>query len=241
MRLTFSASKLPLIAISLALSTAACGDKGDDAAPGPTEPTVETLFAFDMTTEGFTFQDYDPGEATDDMYDNLASTMDAAHARTPAEAASNAVISWDGETGSDGDPGRAKLAMNFSNWNQLADIQVNFTGDDIKEWLGKIVKAKVFYEGGFSSNPSCPAGSYIFVKTGASYVWAKGGDANLALGEWTTLTFNIDYPTQANTPYDPAQILSVGIQFYSGGGSCAELPTAATVYVDTFTVEDAED
>lgn len=241
MRLTFSASKLPLIAITLALSATACGDKGgDDDAPAPTEP----LFAFDMTTEGFTFQDYDPGGVEDDMYDNLSSTMDAGHPRTAAEAASNAVISWDGGPGSDGDAGRAKLAMNFSNWNQLADIQVNFSGDDIKEWLGKVVKAKVMLEMGFSTNPSCPAGSYLFIKTGADYVWAKGGDSPIdqtGKDQWQTLTFNVDYPTQSNDPYDPAEVRSVGIQFYSGGGGgCTELPTEVTAYVDTFTVEDAE-
>jgi len=229
MRLTFSASKLPLIAITLALSAAACGDKGgDDDAPAPTGPTVETLFAFDTTVEGFTFQTYEPG---DPMYHNI-------YFDDPA----NAVISWDGGAGSDSEAGRAKLVMNFSNWNQLADIQLNFSGDSIKEWLGKMVKAKVMLESGFSTNPSCPGGGYLFVKTGADYVWARGGTINLeqtGLGQLQTMAFDIDIPSEANSPYDPAQVLAVGIQFYSSGGAgCSELPAPVTAYVDTFTVED---
>jgi len=229
MRLTFSASSLPLIAV-LALFTAACGDKGgdDDAAPGPTGP--ETLHAFDMNVEGFKFETYEPG---DPMYHNI-------YFDDPA----NAVLSWDGEAGSDGEAGRLKLAMNFSNWNQLADIQLNLSGDDIIDGLGKIMRAKVMLESGFSTNPSCPGGSYLFLKTGAEYVWARGETINLeqtGLGVWNTVTFQIDSPSQSNSPYDPAQILALGLQFYSSGGSgCSELPAAVTAYVDTITIEDAE-
>src|SRR5688572_30448444 len=132
------ASNLPHLAAILSLGlTAACGDKGGDdpgAGGGGNMPTVETVFAFDSGVEGFKFEAYDPGEAADTTYDNIASTTDAAHARTAAEAAMNAKISYDAGNGPDGKPGRAKLEMNFTNWNQLADIQVNFSGENIKDW-----------------------------------------------------------------------------------------------------------
>lgn len=239
------ASHLPHLAALLSLGlTTACGDKGgDDGGTGGTGPMVETVFAFDSGVEGFKFEAYDPGEAADPTYDNIASTMDAAHARTAAEAAMNAVITNDMGEGPDGEAGRLKLAMNFSNWNQLADIQVNFSGDSVKDWLGKKLRAQVMLEAGFSPNPSCPGGTYLFVKTGAEYVWAKGQDTNLdatTAGTWQSVVFNIDLPSQSNSPYDPASIVSVGLQFYSNSGSgCPELPEPAVVYVDDFTVEDA--
>src|SRR5687768_2312886 len=129
------ASKLPLFASALlALAASACGDKGgDDEAPN-TATGPETLFAFDSGTEGFTFQDYTPG---DTMYTNIFDVDPA-----------NATLTWDNGDGSDGEPGRAKLIMNFSDWNQLADIQLNFMGEDIKDWSGKIIKTKVMVEQG---------------------------------------------------------------------------------------------
>jgi hypothetical protein len=155
----------------------------------------------------------------------------------------NARISYDAGNGPDGKPGRAKLEMAFSNWNQLADIQVNFMGENIKDWAGKKLEASVMLERGFSPNASCPGGSYSFVKTGAEYVWARGQEVNLdatTAGTWQVVPFNIDVPSQANSPYDPVSIVSVGLQFYSNSVSgCSELPEPAVVYVDNFTVEDA--
>lgn len=226
------ASNLPHLAAILSLGlTTACGDKGGDdgGTGGGGSNAVETVFAFDSGVEGFKFEDYTPGDVT---YTNI---FDVAPA--------NATIAPDAGNGPDGKPGRAKLSMNFTNWNQLADIQVNFMGDQIKDWAGKRLKAGVMLESGFSANPSCPGGTYLFVKTGADYVWARGGEVNMdqaTLNQWQNVTFVIDVPTQQNSPYDPLQIVSVGLQFYSnGGGGCSELPTPATVYVDHFTVEDA--
>lgn len=238
-------STLPHLAAVLSLGlTTACGDKGDGG--DPTEPgeTAETVFSFDSGTEGFKFEAYDPGDASDTTYDNIASTTDAAHPRTAAEAAANAKIEYDAGNGPDGKPGRLKLSMNFTDWNQLADIQINFMGDEIKDWAGKKLTAKVMLESGFSPNPSCPGGTYLFVKTGAEWVWAKGNqDGSLTAttaNQWQTVPFIIDLPGQNNPGYDPVQIRAVGLQFYSNGGSgCEELPEPVVAYVDEFVVEDA--
>jgi hypothetical protein len=231
------ASKLPLILAAFALSTAACGDKGgdDDPATGGSNggPSVETVFAFDSTIDGFKFEDYAPG---DPMYVNIYHVDPA-----------NAVLAWDGGDGSDGEPGRLKLTMNFSDWNQLADIQVNFMGENVKDWAGKIIRSRVMMETGFSSNPSCPGGGYIFLKTSLDYTWSRGATANLegmTAGQWVTFGFIADSPGEVDTAspsaYDPTQVLSIGMQFYSSSGSgCSELPEEAVVYVDTFTIEDA--
>lgn len=235
-------SNLPHLAalLTLGLATACGGKGGDDDAAEPADK-VETVFAFDSGIEGFKFEAYNPGD-DDPTYDNIASTNDPDHARTTAEAAMNAKMEFDAGNGPDGKSGRAKLSMNFSNWNQLADIQVNFSGDKIKDWDGKKLKASVMLESGFSPNASCPGGTYLFVKTGAEYVWARGVETNLdatTANQWQNVSFIINLPTQSNTPYDPVQIVSVGMQFYSNGGSgCTEVPEPAVVYVDSFTTED---
>ncbi len=229
-------STFALLTAVMAISTVGCGAKGDDDDSSNTGGTggtggnpVEMVFAFDTTTEGFTFQDYAPGDA---MYHNIFH-----------EDMSSCTLTNDGGDGSDGMPGRAKLVMNFSDWNQLADIQVNFSGDSVKSWLNKKLKAQVMLETGFSTNPSCPGGTYMFLKTGATYVWARGQETNLdqtGIGTWNTVTFTADIPSQANDKYDPAEVVSIGLQFYSGSGtSCPEMPRPVTAYVDSFTVENA--
>ena len=110
------------------------------------------------------------------------------------------------------------------------------------------IRSKVMVESGFSSNPSCPGGGYIFLKTSADYTWSRGGTANLeemTHGQWNTFAFNADAPDQVDlaspSEYDPSQVLSIGMQFYSSGGTgCTELPASVTAYVDEFTTEDAE-
>lgn len=239
------ASNLPQLATILSLGlTAACGDKGADDDPATQGEKAETVFAFDSGIEGFKFEAYDPGEAEETTYDNIASTTDAAHPRTAAEAAENAKIEFDAGNGPDGKPGRLKLSMNFTNWNQLADIQINFMGEEIKDWSGKKLTAKVMLETGFSPDPSCPGGTYLFAKTGAEWVWAKGGQdiqlTEMSAGQWQTVPFIMDLPGDNNPGYDAVEVRATGLQFYSNSGSntCA-VPAPAVVYVDDFVVEDA--
>jgi hypothetical protein len=228
------ASHLPHLAAVLSLGlTTACGDKGDPVEPAGS--SVETVFGFDSTVEGFQFEDYTP---TDTTYTNI---YDVA----PADA----LISHDTGDGPDGKPGRLKLSMNFTGWNQLADIQVNYMGEEIKDWDGKTLKAKVMLESGFSPNPSCPGGTYMFAKTGAEWVWARGiSDVQLTsmtAGQWQEVVFILNLPGQANAGFDPVQVRALGLQFYSNsGGQCSEdadLPQPVVAYVDAFTIEDSEE
>lgn len=238
-----------LVALSLGALSFACGDKGSDdgdngaggmaitagaggsgvtggggsgGGTAGTTATAELLYGFESTVEGFKYETYVPG---DPMYTNVGGDE-------------GATISWDGGTGQDGQPGRLKLEIPFTGYNQLADIQLNLSSTD---WAGKTVRAYVQLESGFSPDASAPGGAYIFVKTGSSYSWARGGNQNLpptSIGQWTRLTFPIDTPNQtASDDYDPSAVVSVGIQFYSGAGSATiDPPSPAVIYVDTFEI-----
>jgi hypothetical protein len=188
------------------------------------------------TSEGcWAVQDYTPGDAN---YVNVFAGADNADIREDN-------LTWDGEEGSDGTPGRLKFVIPFTNWNQLADIQINFGGDaKPSDWSGKVLRSQVMIESGGSSAPSYPTGSYMFVKTGTEYVWAKGSSANLGsamAGLWQPLTFAMESPEDADETkqdYNSAEIVAVGAQVFSGGGSGDEgKPTEAVVYFDTFTLE----
>jgi hypothetical protein len=258
--------ELVLLLAALSFSTA-CGAKGGDddgdddsmagtggtgggtagtGGGGGTSSTAMTLYGFDSAdtaglctaagAEGcWAIQDYTPSDA---MYVNVFAGPDNATIR-----ATN--LSWDGGNGANGMPGRLKFEIPFTDWNQLADIQINFTGDmKGSDWTGKVLRADIMLESGASSDPSYPTGSYMFVKTGADYVWAKGLDANLGttmLNLWQKLNFPLNSPAQADeskAPYDPAMILALGLQVYSGGGnSDTGKPTTAIVYVDNFTLQ----
>jgi hypothetical protein len=232
-----------LCALSLGSLSFACGDKGSDdgddegsggmavgggsggtsATAGSTAGgtggavTATVLYGFDNDVEGFKFEMYTPGEP----YVNVGP---------------EAEIEWDGGNGQDGQPGRLKLTIPFSDFNQLADIQINFPARDFS---GKTIRAYAMLESGFSSDMSAPGGGYIFVKTGTAFTWAKGQDKNLPLGTWTPFIAEADSLIGADTATvepDPTAVVSLGMQFYSGTGSAtADPPTTAIIYVDRFT------
>lgn len=251
--------QLLVVFAALALS-AGCGAKGDDdegtAGTGGTGATGSggsggsggkaavqqtVVWGFDSGIEGFSFQDYEPGDA---MYVNVFAGADKATLRTQS-------LTWDEGQGADGMGGRLKLEIPFTDWNQLADIQINLMGELLgqpvpADWSGKILHADIMLESGGSPNASYPSGSYPFVKTGPDYVWAKGSDTNLGpttFGLWQKLSFAIDTPNQVDTSdgkmHDEAAVVAVGLQVFSGGGSGEPKPTSATIYVDRFTLEDA--
>lgn len=193
------------------------GSSGDGAGGAPAEEMV--LYAFDSTVEGFKFEDYVPEDAT---YTNVGASS---------------TLSWDDGTGPDELPGRLKLEMAFDAPNQLADIQLNMPAQD---WTSKTLRVSVMVESGFSPDPSAPGGAYLFVKTGADYVWARGLDPNLlpaAFGTWVPLSIELSDPNVFNDNYDESQTVSIGVQFYTGMGGELGPPTATVAYVDQFTIQ----
>lgn len=236
-----------MVTLVLSLASAACGGKGDgepeetpsggmtgaggsgagntSGTTGGTSSGPEVLFGFDADTEGFAWDLYSPDDPT--------------YVNVPNETGAESMLTWDGGTGSDGEPGRLKLSVPFDDYNQLADIQINVAVPE--DWTGKTVRVRIMIESGFSPDASAPGGAYIFLKTGADYVWGKGNDLSLpptTVGEWGEAAFPVASPVQTNSGFDPSQVVSLGVQFYTGGGGDGLEPPSATVaYVDAFSLE----
>jgi hypothetical protein len=206
-------------------SSGGSGGSGTGGSGGASEPM--RLFGFDTTDEGFAFEPYTPD---DPKYMNVGP---------------NGTLAWDDGAGSDDAPGRLKLDVPYDAYSQLADIQYNYDGANPQDWSGKTLRAKVMLESGFSPDESAPGGAYLFMKTTSAYVWAKGMAPNLlpsAAGTWLTLAFDLTAPLEMKPGFDATQVLSFGIQFYTGDPAPALLPdlpppTPAVIYVDEFTLQ----
>lgn len=200
----------------------------------------------------FSFQNYRPSDANyvnvfanpdpEDEEKYPDGTEDSAYTEdlAAAQVLRAESLDWSDEPGDDEAPGVLELDIPFSDKNQLADIQFNFSGEMAgSDWSGKVLRADIMIEEGCSPDPSAPCGAYLFVKTGADYVWAKGTDANLGAGTygvWQTVSFNLDLPAQNNDGYSASEIVSFGLQVYSGPGG-TEPATDAVIYVDNFSIE----
>lgn len=189
----------------------------------PYQPTTGAtiLHSFDVDTEGF---GWNTTPISDPMYTVI----------------SNAQVSWDAGIGPDCRPGRLKLTIPFTDWDQLANIEIALATP--RDLLGQLLSARILFESGGSENPSCPLGGYLYVFTGDGAAWAKGFDVDLERSvaeNWWRLSFNIDAPTQSTSPYDPADVRTLGMQIYTGSGFCIELPTELVMYLDDLLFEDA--
>jgi len=200
------------------------GATGGNGGSGGTPAEEMVLFGFDTNVEGFQYEIYEPGpDANGTTYTNVGA---------------DSTIDWDDGEGADGQPGRLRLEMPFSAPNELADIQVNYPATDLQDWSGKTLRASVMVESGLSTDESNPSGAYIFVKTTSGYIWGRGLDGNLlpsALGTWVKLAFVLDDPSQSNDGFDASQVISLGIQFFTGGQATGV--TESVVYVDQFTIQ----
>lgn len=202
-------------------STAAGGtDSASGGASAAGGASGNALYGFATGLESFTLQTYTPSDPT---YTNLASTSTLA----PAPG-----------TGYGGAMGSAQLNVPFSGYSQFVDIQVNIT--PAQNYAGKTLRARVMIESGFTPDAAAPGGGYIFVKTGTAWTFAQGAWTNLpptAVGTWVEFVMVLDSPSYQVAGYDPTQVVAIGIQIATGGGTGAtSQPSAAVVYVDEITI-----
>lgn len=122
------------------------------------------------------------------------------------------------------DVGSARLAIQFNGPGQLVDFALNIPTVNL---TNKLLKAQVRLEAG---GPATTAKMYI--KTGATYVYADSGQANLVEGTWVSLA----YPNVAGggyisnvVAYDPVDTREIGIEIAAGPASLAP----AIVHIDT--------
>lgn len=211
------------------------GDAGTPGAAGAPAPVVikgEAIYAFAEDLESFKFERY----AATDPYVNLAYSSQNPYATDPE-------IEWSSAPGPDEAPGSVLLTVPFGAYNELVDIQTIVAEPTAAaDWSGKILRAYVKVDEGFVSSVDNPGGAYLFVKTGAAYVYGRGAWTNLdpaKLGSWIELEFDVSLPEDSDDGYDATQIVAVGIQISAGQGPTTPgaAPTPATLYVDHITIE----
>jgi hypothetical protein len=232
---------LGLLAAAATLATFGCAEGTDDviATGGVSgvavecnhraELTGDPLYTFAEDIEGFTKEAY----AADPPYKNLSNSGD-----NPYDG--RVVVRWSDAEGIDGEPGVIELSAPFGGYQELVDLQLNL--DEPVDWSDKTIRAYVKIVDGFVPSRTDPGGGYVFVKTGTAFVFGRGAWTKLwpeCQGEWIEFAIHIAVPDEANAGYDPTDVRSIGVQVSTGDGPIVpeDLPTPATVYIDSFTIE----
>ena len=145
-------------------------------------------------------------------------------------------VEW---TGSEGNPtlGAAKFSIPYRSASQYVGVGVILpVGADL---TGKPLRARVKIASGFGDPLDLitnPGGVHLYVKTGASYVYATGTYTNLtAIGSWVTIEFDLSTPSfvsmTAGDVFDPKDVRELGIQFDTSATTSTAQP--AVVLVDS--------
>jgi hypothetical protein len=187
------------------------------------------LATFDSTTEGFAF----------DLYNQPANL-----AVNHGPLAPN--LTW---AGSEGSPAQGALGVFVPFTDYFQAVFVVRWAMPTLDWTGRTLRARVRVASGFNPDPAFPSAAQIYVQTTASYFF-DGAYFNLApIDGWQEIAFALD---SADEPgFDARQVVSYGIQLTSGdggrsspgaapdsdAGAASGLPTPATVFLDSFTLE----
>jgi endoglucanase len=179
-------------------------------------------YTFDVGTEGWGLSAYQDPTLT-----NLG-------ARVPdgGSAATLRFASADGDQNSG--PGSLKLTVPFAGLDQYVDAIVTLGTPGIS-LSGKTLHAAVRLVSG-----SFPEGGLLFhASTGTSFVYAAAPFVNASsfpIGQWVPLTFDLGAATAAG--FDPAQVVQIGVQFFSGFSSSGGAFTGSDVVFELDSVTD---
>jgi hypothetical protein len=155
------------------------------------------------------------------------------------------ILSFDpsvGDMNTGGDQGSMQVQVPFTAYNQQSLVQWIFPA--VIDLSGKTVFARVRFDSGGNPNPgSNPNGFRLVVKTGATaFAYGASQYFNLPPSGQTMFT-EYDFPLTA-TPagaavgWDPTQVISIELEFDTGGGPAAGVdagggPSMVTFHVDT--------
>jgi hypothetical protein len=158
-------------------------------------------------------------------------------------------FSWDSQDGAP-DPvvnaGSLKLEAPFSAYtqpDQSVDFQFMLNGRPV-DLTGKTLFLYLKLDSGFSPDPAAPGGLIFYAKSNAAnWDWGQAPWQNLdpatVIGQWRKYTFNLATAEQGASnvaPFDPTQVMSIGIKLDTGTPTTTPLPaspTAATFHVDS--------
>lgn len=176
---------------------------------------VTKTFSFDADVEKFIIQD-----------------SSAADGVTPVPKA-DVMLSHNADDGSP-DPGSLQLDIPFKEASQYVSTGVNLDpGVDV---TGKKLKAMVKIVSGYGSEEdimTAPGNAKLYIKTGASYLYASASVANItSIGTWVAIEFDPEFPGyQAEGTLDLTDVKEIGIQMDTNSASTTA--TDAVVLIDS--------
>jgi len=182
-------------------------------------PVPGTLIAgFDTTIEGFALDTYH-----DVAQKNLNDMM--------APADPPPTIGFDGTQGGP-TAGSLTVMAPYSGANQYVDLQKTFGTANLQNWTGKTVHVCVKVTQGMFKG-----GVQFYVKTGATYYFAATYATFGTAAGWQEFRLNVDTPMMIGPgtgSYDPAHVVSVGMQLNSSGAGVGSTPV--TFNIDSFSI-----
>jgi hypothetical protein len=198
-------------------SAGTSSDAGTSSSSGGTTGggAVTKTFSFDADVEKFIIQD-----------------SSAADGVTPVPKA-DVMLSHNADDGSP-DPGSLQLDIPFKEASQYVSAGVNLDpGVDV---TGKKLKAMVKIVSGYGSEEdimTAPANAKLYIKTGATYLYASASVANItSIGTWVAIEFDPELPGyQAEGDLDLKDVKEIGIQMDTNSASMSA--TDAVVLIDS--------
>jgi hypothetical protein len=162
------------------------------------------------------------------------------------------VFSWDSADGAPdkvANAGSLRIEAPFSAYtqpDQAVDFQFLLEGRPV-DLTGKTLFMYLKLDSGFSPDPSSPGGLIFYAKsTDPNWDWGQAAWANLdpapstgVIGKWIRYTFVLAKATSGATniaPFDPAQVMAIGIKIDTGTPTVTPMPappTAATFHLDS--------
>jgi hypothetical protein len=173
------------------------------------------VYTFDTATEGFKIQDSSAAAGVD-----------------PVPKA-DVMLSFNADDGSP-DPGSLQLDIPYNAASQYVSTGVNL--DPGIDLTGKKLKAMVKIVSGYGSEDdimTAPGNAKLYVKTGATYLYASASVANItSIGTWVAIEFDPEFPGyQAEGEYDIKDVKEIGIQLDTNSASTTAAP--AVVLIDS--------
>jgi hypothetical protein len=183
---------------------------------GPVPGTI--IAGFDTNIEGFALDTYHDTAQT-----NLNDMM--APANPPP------TLTFDATQGGPS-AGSLSVMAPYSGPNQYVDLQHTFGTANLQNWAGKTVHVCVkVTQGAFKG------GVQFYVKTGGTYYFAATYMTFGTVTGWQEFRLNVDAPMMIGPgtgSYDPAHVISVGMQLNSSGAGAGSTPV--TFNIDSFSV-----
>ncbi len=202
---------------------------GNAGGGGGTAPAAVRLYTFTDDTQVYLYQ---PGNAT--ATNDLTSTS---------------VFSWDSQDGAPdqvADAGSMRIEAPFSAYtqpDQAVDFQFMLDTRPV-DLSGKTLFIYLKLDSGFSPDPSAPGGLRFYAKSNeTNWDWGQAAWQNLdpatIIGKWKKYTFDLSKAESGATnvaPFDPSQVMSIGIKLDTGTPTTTPPPappTTATFHLDS--------